>query len=423
MEGPGEDVDYDDLEAMLGPTTSAAPDPEADSTDGTTTFSESLQGVDDLLLAGEAVYAEMQQELELADKELEEEYGQQLEELLSHFFDQELDEGDDEDDDDEDEQLLDFLEKWQQPQAESEAEGRADEDAGFDSAEQPGREEAVAGTEPPLNILCIDGGGIKGLVPALIIQKLQEKYFAGQKISEVFDLVCGTSTGGIIALGTCVAKRDIEEMVDVYRNSAKKIFDAQTSKYKFQWASLAGGAALAGGAVAATVPHLAAAHLATTVAASVGASAGAGGNVVATIVGLTNMPARFKADGLKKILQDYTELGAEVVLDDTSGSVHHQYQRLDSPCGPGRTPKVFVVAAKKTSKGEKGEKILGAKVLRRYILKNYPEKGEYDGTRECHVWEAGAATGAGPTIFEAMQIEIQGQEETFVDGGVVANNP
>ena len=52
----------------------------------------------------------------------------------------------------------------------------------------------------PLRILCLDGGGIKGLVPAIILQEIEQK--CGHRIDEMFDLVVGTSTGGIIALGT-----------------------------------------------------------------------------------------------------------------------------------------------------------------------------------------------------------------------------
>ena len=49
----------------------------------------------------------------------------------------------------------------------------------------------------PFKILCIDGGGIKGLFSAQILAKFEEVY--DTKISEQFDLICGTSTGGIKA--------------------------------------------------------------------------------------------------------------------------------------------------------------------------------------------------------------------------------
>lgn len=48
-------------------------------------------------------------------------------------------------------------------------------------------------------ILCIDGGGIKGVFPASFIASLEESI--NGKASDYFDLIVGTSTGGIIALG------------------------------------------------------------------------------------------------------------------------------------------------------------------------------------------------------------------------------
>ena len=48
-------------------------------------------------------------------------------------------------------------------------------------------------------ILCLDGGGIRGIFPAGILARLEETY--GVRIADCFDLIVGTSTGGIIALG------------------------------------------------------------------------------------------------------------------------------------------------------------------------------------------------------------------------------
>jgi patatin-like phospholipase/acyl hydrolase len=48
-------------------------------------------------------------------------------------------------------------------------------------------------------ILSIDGGGIKGLYSASVLARLEEK--ASVKSGDCFDMICGTSTGGLIALG------------------------------------------------------------------------------------------------------------------------------------------------------------------------------------------------------------------------------
>lgn len=51
-------------------------------------------------------------------------------------------------------------------------------------------------------VLCIDGGGVRGIVPARILQEIEER--TGKPISEMFDLVGGPSTGAIIAAGLTV---------------------------------------------------------------------------------------------------------------------------------------------------------------------------------------------------------------------------
>ncbi|HEY2390391.1 MAG TPA: CBASS cGAMP-activated phospholipase [Candidatus Angelobacter sp.] len=52
---------------------------------------------------------------------------------------------------------------------------------------------------PRIRILSIDGGGIKGVFPAAFLSAIEERL--PHRISKYFDLIVGTSTGGIIALG------------------------------------------------------------------------------------------------------------------------------------------------------------------------------------------------------------------------------
>jgi len=48
-------------------------------------------------------------------------------------------------------------------------------------------------------VLSIDGGGIRGIIPAMVVAHIERQM--GQPAHELFDLMVGTSTGGILALG------------------------------------------------------------------------------------------------------------------------------------------------------------------------------------------------------------------------------
>jgi patatin-like phospholipase/acyl hydrolase len=77
------------------------------------------------------------------------------------------------------------------------------------------------------NILSIDGGGIRGIFPAKFLQemedRLHEKGYEYTKIHEHFDLICGTSTGGIIAIALALGI-PASEIQNLYFYNASQIF-------------------------------------------------------------------------------------------------------------------------------------------------------------------------------------------------------
>lgn len=76
--------------------------------------------------------------------------------------------------------------------------------------------------EEKFKILSIDGGGIKGVFPAKFLASLEDEIGEGQ-IHKHFDLICGTSTGGIIALALSLGV-PAKEILNLYQNNAKAIF-------------------------------------------------------------------------------------------------------------------------------------------------------------------------------------------------------
>jgi uncharacterized protein len=71
-------------------------------------------------------------------------------------------------------------------------------------------------------ILSLDGGGIRGLFSAAVLSALEIDL--GIKITDHFDLITGTSTGGIIALGLAAGIRPLE-IVNFYEEHGTRIFN------------------------------------------------------------------------------------------------------------------------------------------------------------------------------------------------------
>lgn len=80
-------------------------------------------------------------------------------------------------------------------------------------------------------VLSIDGGGIRGIIPALLIAYLEKQ--TGRPASELFDLIVGTSTGGILALGLAQpageaageSRHTAQQLAELYIEKGAAIFD------------------------------------------------------------------------------------------------------------------------------------------------------------------------------------------------------
>ena len=82
---------------------------------------------------------------------------------------------------------------------------------------------------PIRRVLSIDGGGIRGIIPAMVIAHIERKL--GKPAHELFDLMVGTSTGGILALGLSrpgsgrPAQFSARRVVKLYEEQGDKIFE------------------------------------------------------------------------------------------------------------------------------------------------------------------------------------------------------
>ena len=85
-----------------------------------------------------------------------------------------------------------------------------------------------------MRVLSIDGGGIRGLIPALLLAEIERR--TQRRAADLFDLIAGTSTGGILACALARPGADgsprfsAEELTELYVSEGPKIFSRSAAK-------------------------------------------------------------------------------------------------------------------------------------------------------------------------------------------------
>jgi len=221
-------------------------------------------------------------------------------------------------------------------------------------------------------MLSIDGGGIRGLIPAMILERLEAE--TGKTIPELFDVVAGTSTGGILALALSLRdekqpdrpKFRAGDIVKLYKEEGSKIF----AKSKF-WATLD---ALVGG-----LPGV----------SEIGHRLGLPRD--ADVHDLFS--PKYGEKGRRDVLR--ARFGDALLKDALTRVFITSYETEQ------RIPVFFVSRASDELDEEYGEAICG----------------------EVSMLDAALATSAAPTYFPPHQVAMPHRPYSLVDGGVFANNP
>eukprot|EP01103_Thecamoeba_quadrilineata_P001065 TRINITY_DN10940_c0_g1_i1.p1 TRINITY_DN10940_c0_g1~~TRINITY_DN10940_c0_g1_i1.p1 ORF type:complete len:362 (+),score=16.49 TRINITY_DN10940_c0_g1_i1:63-1148(+) len=217
-----------------------------------------------------------------------------------------------------------------------------------------------------VRILCLDGGGMRGLIEVEMISILSQTLFgdsSGKKFVDSFDLICGTSTGGILTTGLCLG-RSVQDCHQLYMDLGAKVFQK-------------------------TWPF---------------------GSSTKAIQWLWN-GERYSSSLFMELTEQY--FGSQLLSDVKS------------------LQKFFVVSTNATSDSWKP-----------YLFRSYPRpiiKDLYDddncdqiyrrgkvfhGTSQATIPQALRATSAAPTYFKPLIYKNNdGKIQTFVDGGMTANNP
>ena len=82
-----------------------------------------------------------------------------------------------------------------------------------------------------IRILCLDGGGMRGIVALEVLGALERT--TGKRIHELFDFVCGVSTGAIIGAFFAFHKKSVADVELTYNSLGQRVFTQDLFKVRY----------------------------------------------------------------------------------------------------------------------------------------------------------------------------------------------
>ena len=85
-----------------------------------------------------------------------------------------------------------------------------------------------------IRLLALDGGGVRGLSSLMILQNLMSAIDPDSppKPCDYFDMIAGTSTGGLIAIMLGRLRMTVDECISAYISLADKVFEKKSHRVK-----------------------------------------------------------------------------------------------------------------------------------------------------------------------------------------------
>ncbi|KAF2478076.1 FabD/lysophospholipase-like protein [Lindgomyces ingoldianus] len=294
----------------------------------------------------------------------------------------------------------------------------------------------------PLRLLSLDGGGVRGLSSLMVLDDLMESIALEEKRigrrpqssttplkpCDYFDLIGGTSTGGIIAILLSRLRLDCKQCISIYSKLAEEIFKHDRSIMLF-------GAKLPTGATRFSGLVLEKAIKSALVDLKYSEDELMWDDSLFEEVDENDLPRdSIWADALPSILTESptaTLKGSVATLPNDSTAMpisNVADEQPPAPKDPFSDPRLRTATWKIHPRGSVHRKA-NQKGCRGFVLTSLKNAlglprilSTYDpNDRQTRIWEALRATSAAPTFFEEMQFGTP--KVTYLDGGVGFNNP
>ncbi|EER24051.1 Patatin-like phospholipase family protein [Coccidioides posadasii C735 delta SOWgp] len=260
---------------------------------------------------------------------------------------------------------------------------------------------------PPLRILCLDGGGVRGYSMLIILQELMYRAYVESegtaprrdqipKPCDHFDLIAGAGTGGLIALMLGRLRLDIETCKNIYPRLTKYVFETDKTIAGIPYRSTLFKASRLEQAIRQCVREY-------TVSESEGNDGSSpslsGSNYMDTALSCPSSTSVASALPPKRLSRSSAHLSR--TLSTSSGQL--------SPSPPLLSPTMTKkIGRKRTPRNGPAT-----------LLRSYDSRKEPPPDFNCTIWQAGRATGAMLHHFKPIQIG----QQVFLDEGGGKFNP
>lgn len=265
---------------------------------------------------------------------------------------------------------------------------------------------------PPLRILSLDGGGIRGYSMLILLQDLMHRTFVEMegrapkrheipKPCEHFDLIVGTGTGGLIAIMLGRLRLDLDTCKDVYVRMTRKVFQTDKTVFGMPWKSTMFKASMLEEAIRETVKE----H---TIFEDEGNDALANAAPM-TPTSVRGWPSNIPPIPHRTMSQSshYSQIGQSGLGNRVSiGSVK-----------PGNPNALLYDTRENRTKTAMTAVLKGTNHT--VLLRSYDSRKEPAPDVNCAIWQAGRATCATQMAFKPIQIG----QSVYLDEGAGKYNP
>ncbi|KAF2195453.1 FabD/lysophospholipase-like protein [Zopfia rhizophila CBS 207.26] len=267
---------------------------------------------------------------------------------------------------------------------------------------------------PPLRILSLDGGGVRGYSMLIILQELMHRTFVetegrAPKRHEIpkpcdhFDLIAGTGTGGLIAIMLGRLRLDVDTCKDVYVRMTKRVFETDKTFAGIPYRSTLFKASKLEEAIMECVRE----H---TLYDDEGNDDDDAASSTATLRSpMTPGSAYSSVQRSPSTASRYSQIGTTPVNMRIAALKWGNPNALLYDTRENRTKTAVTAVYKGTKKAGTGQ----------ILLRSYDSRKEPAIEPNCRIWEAGRATCATALAFKPIQVG----QSVFLDEGAGKYNP